>query len=63
MDEVEIISKLNDILSQLYEVRLAVKENQGQGFLVNAEKTISYFLEFQERSAILRSSKAIVIMK
>jgi hypothetical protein len=41
-------AKLKVILAQLFEVRLSIRENQGQGFLMNAESNIQSFLNFQQ---------------
>jgi hypothetical protein len=47
MADKTLIAKLSEILAQLYEIRLSIKENQGQGFLVNAESNIKTFINFQ----------------
>jgi len=41
-------AKLKQVLDQLYEIRVSIRENQGQGFLVNAESNIKSFLTFQQ---------------
>ncbi|MDZ4662373.1 MAG: hypothetical protein SGJ18_12230 [Pseudomonadota bacterium] len=42
-----IEAKLKIILEQLYEIRVELKENQGQGFLINAEHSLTTFLRYQ----------------
>lgn len=41
--ELELLS----IIEQLFNIRMKVKESQGQGFLMNAERNISTFVQFQ----------------
>jgi len=47
MTDKPINVRLSEILTQLYEIRISVQENQGQGFLVNAEQHIRSFINFQ----------------
>lgn len=49
-------------MNQLHEIRLSVKENQGQGFLVNATGNIQCFINFQNtlpKAAVLPPSPVI----
>lgn len=40
--------QLAEIMSQIEKIRVTIREERGQGFLINAEKNIQCFLNIQQ---------------